>query len=853
MNTIQMYDAQADSINVEDIAKNDINRLVLMRIKRNTMEKYNDILYIQNHVDLDEDEDGEEMDELCVDYVPEGANDMGWLGYFVGKNNRLKELYFRDFDNMSIDTIKPFIMGLNNNKSITCLDFRIDLLDGKMFTMLCPFFENTQTLGHITIGGCNLGDDGWRLLALAIGSSKHKTLESVVISQNNISDEALVDIITSLSMHPQLQGINLSENRLSKNGCNALATLLQNSVTQLQNLDLGNNELDDESIYALLPALKGCHQLHTLRLSRNESITSRGWKQFASILEPPTSKLIKVHLLGNNIDDDALAVFASSLMNNDTLTTLNISNTESITRGREAFLKLLCDTSSVNSTFLSNHTLQYVFRVSNKAQFRRLFELNERNNKKEVSTIKDLFIRGQVTDWNEVEYVPEGAHDMGWLGYFVGKNDQLQHLYIRPFEPTTDVSMSDALEPFLKGVSRNRSIQKLDFCGMQRYNDLPIRLTLNESTVFTLLEPFFMNNHNLKKLRIEICNFGAGVSRALAMALGSCTNSSLTELTLKDITDLEVVDIITSLSMHPNIQKIDIIGNHIEKHGCMALATLLKNSATKLQTLDLSKNDIDDEGIDALVPGLKNCISLKSLDLGNNRSITTRGWKHLATILEAPNSNLTSLSISGNDNVDNGNNHEVVTAFTNALINNHKLESIYIGNSNMSSIDGQFFESSFSKLVCNTSSVNATSKSNHTLNYVSGLPFMSIVQPLLRLNDNNRYNKKQVAMVKILQHHNDFDMQPFFEWEFKVLPLMLDWFERASTIETPRGFVPINIEPRKLSTIYQFVRGVPAEYVEARLKRELEEIKEELPQLDKRKLLLEERKRSIMDRLGRWQ
>ena len=96
-------------------------------------------------------------------------------------------------------------------------------------------------------------------------------------------------------------------------------------------------------------------------------------------------------------------------------------------------------------------------------------------------------------------------------------------------------------------------------------------------------------------------------------------------------------------------------------------------------------------------------------------------------------------------------------------------------------------------------------------------------------------------------------MMPFFEWEFKVLPLIVDWFERASTIRMPRGFDP-NIGSRKLSSIYLFVRDMPLLYVEARLKKELEDIKEELlPQLDKRKLLLEERKRSIMDRLGQRQ
>ena len=70
MNTVQMYDAQASSINIEDIASNENNRIILGRIKRNNSEDY-DKLFIQS----EHDDDGEE----CEDYVPEGANDMGWL------------------------------------------------------------------------------------------------------------------------------------------------------------------------------------------------------------------------------------------------------------------------------------------------------------------------------------------------------------------------------------------------------------------------------------------------------------------------------------------------------------------------------------------------------------------------------------------------------------------------------------------------------------------------------------------------------------------------------------------------------------------------------------------------------
>ena len=116
----------------------------------------------------------------------------------------------------------------------------------------------------------------------------------------------------------------------------------------------------------------------------------------------------------------------------------------------------------------------------------------------------------------------------------------------------------------------------------------------------------------------------------------------------------------------------------------------------------------------------------------------------------------------------------------------------------------------------------------------------------------NYADKKQVAMIKILQHHNDFDMIPFFEWEFKLLPFITNWFKRASSVTMPEGYEP-KIEPRKLSSIYQFIRGMPVLYIETRLRKELDDIKAEESQTDggssERKQQLQDRKRSIMERL----
>ena len=127
----------------------------------------------------------------------------------------------------------------------------------------------------------------------------------------------------------------------------------------------------------------------------------------------------------------------------------------------------------------------------------------------------------------------------------------------------------------------------------------------------------------------------------------------------------------------------------------------------------------------------------------------------------------------------------------------------------------------FSKLLCDTSSVEKTFRSNHTLQalFPASLtlgPFFSeylMTSGLeLSLMRNHDDDKMKVAIIKILQNHNDFDMTPFFEWDLKVLPLVINWLELASDYPTP---FEKDIRRRKLSTIYQYIRAMPLLYIEA--------------------------------------
>ena len=260
------------------------------------------------------------------------------------------------------------------------------------------------------------------------------------------------------------------------------------------------------------------------------------------------------------------------------------------------------------------------------------------------------------------------------------------------------------------------------------------------------------------------------------------------------------VEIIEALSTHPQLEKLELDRMDVGRNECSALANLLRITAANLQELDLSHNGIDDEGVDILVGALTNC-RLRSFKLSSNHNITARGWQSLAALLENPNCNFEVLNLSYNNIGDEG-----ARIFVNALTNNCRLKTLDLY---WNDVTAEGF-SSFSEVLCDTSSINNIFLSNHTLeSFGDDVPSRSIpadVRSLLALNRSNQ-NKKQVALRKILNHHNYFDMRPFFEWELKVLPIAINWFEQACGVCTRERIVVMR--KRKLEAIYQFIRAMP--------------------------------------------
>ena len=397
-------------------------------------------------------------------------------------------------------------------------------------------------------------------------------------------------------------------------------------------------------------------------------------------------------------------------------------------------------------------------------------------------------------------YCPDGAHDFGWLGYYIGENTVLKKLdfYTNPFHAFDN----NAIEPFYRGVNGNRSIQKIAFHSIDP----------SGGEIFQSLRPFFDNNSNLSEIVAHQCEFGAGSAREISLALRSC-NKSLKSVNVQNnqMGDEPLVEIIEAMTTHPRLEKLALPRMNIGRNECRAVATLLRHADIELQELNLSGNDIGDEGTLLLANALSSNSKLRTLDLDSN-GVTARGCQGLAALLENPNCNLEELNLYINNVGDEG-----ALIFASALVSNRKLKTLGLGTNNGITVVGW---SSILKVLCDTSSINNTFLlSNHTLQSLcflsASLP--SDVQAPLILNSSSA-NKKQVAMKKIVRHHQHFDMQPFFEWELKVLPIAIEWFERARSIHDAdetcsigrfRLSLSIVIGKNKLGAIYQFIRAMP--------------------------------------------
>ncbi len=452
---------------------------------------------------------------------------------------------------------------------------------------------------------------------------------------------------------------------------------------------------------------------------------------------------------------------------------------------------------------------------------------------------KKLYI---LNEGDEDEDGPDGffvdeGDDFGWLGFFVGKCEVLEDLHIWSLP-----GGRDQINRFFDGMSQNRSIKFL-----------AIHSEVGDSWIS--LGGFFENNRNLSHVDVGGYLDYQGAQN-LASALGRMHHNSLKHLSINDteVGGEGLAEITATLRLQSQLNILDLYSNDIGRDGCIVLGNMLSRwpASNNLEALVLSYSFIDDEGLRALVSGMMNCQSLKTINLSGNQSITAAGLRSLLPLLQSEAHSLETLSLYGVNFGDDG-----AIALAEGLRGNRFLKQLLfrVAAAGITTVGW----SAFSTLLCDTSTINNTYLSNHILTWVGYYDKRGVPEGIQRLLTTNRIQNRQgAAFCKILQSHPDLDMEPFFKLKMQFLPTVMSWFERVERIdmaiieESERS-----CQSRKLSAIYKFVRGMPdltiIGYWEGRMihiEAETRRIADERRRLDDIEHRLKYEKKVTLERLG---
>jgi hypothetical protein len=400
----------------------------------------------------------------------------------------------------------------------------------------------------------------------------------------------------------------------------------------------------------------------------------------------------------------------------------------------------------------------------------------------------NLFV--EVIDQEEdncLNFFIRDGDDLGWLGYFIGRSEYLETLGIENLPEDTE-----RIDALIEGIVRNKSIQNL-FIGPTPLQDF-----------IDPVAQFIRNIENLATVAFCVNNIGRQQAQKIAPALRQM-HKPIKEIYFlrSNISEGALEDMCGELSSLPQIEILDFCGSNIGRNDCLTLGNMLSSwYIPMLKSLVLDNNSVDDRGLQALVGGMVNCCNLEVVQLSGNRSITAAGLRSLSTLFQSRSCSLKRLWLKEMNIGDDGS-----AALAEGLVGNKSLERIHF-DVNVAGIT-EVGWSAFSKLLCDTSSINNTYISNHTLRWIGQLDDHGAPKDVVKyLTWNTDNNEHDVAIWKILRHHRELDIEPLFQWKLDFLPLLVTWFERARFSIAPE-YLEKRIEIMNLSTVHQFVRGMP--------------------------------------------
>jgi Ran GTPase-activating protein (RanGAP) involved in mRNA processing and transport len=287
---------------------------------------------------------------LCVyDYssdVFEQIEDSGErVGAAISNSRQLQKLYLAAFPRATRSLIALF-QGIARNRSIRHLVLSdLDVSEVDIFAIMSPFFEQNVNLRCVEIlctdmstsptfqerGGHfdQIDNVPPRVSSLILAMSTCNHLERIRLCHNNYGYPGPTQVIDSLYGHQNLLELKLQGSELLMYD---LANFLSHSQSKILSLELGDVDLDDESIVLLADSLIENKSIKKFSVFQGTNdVTATGWKAFSAFLRHSHCSLEILSLEASDMDDEGVFFFGNSLSLNKTIKQLSLSCNSFIT------------------------------------------------------------------------------------------------------------------------------------------------------------------------------------------------------------------------------------------------------------------------------------------------------------------------------------------------------------------------------------------------------------------------------------------------------------------------------------------------------------------------------------------
>lgn len=230
------------------------------------------------------------------------------------------------------DTCHLYLAG--NNKLIT--DTR---LDDSQALIIYKWLKNNLYVTSIDLRYNSITDEGAKHIAQLIEESA--ALKDVNLMCNDFGEEGAMHLAKALHRNQTLTSLRLNGNKIGNKGGMYFAQALQINST-LESLDLGDTDLKTECVIALATVLNYNSTLKALNINRPIlfSHQEETTVHFAKMLKVNRS-LQELHLMKYDLRDFGVTRLAENLMDNFTLTYLNLSCNRMTRDGAKELNKLL--------------------------------------------------------------------------------------------------------------------------------------------------------------------------------------------------------------------------------------------------------------------------------------------------------------------------------------------------------------------------------------------------------------------------------------------------------------------------------------------------------------------------------